>query len=53
MTLYVMVGLTNISVTDFTRECAVFMAALVVVLALITYIPGLVTFLPQLIMGKR
>lgn len=52
MTLYVMVGLTNISVTDFTRECAVFMLALVVVLGLITYIPGLVIFLPQLIMGK-
>jgi C4-dicarboxylate transporter DctM subunit len=47
-----MVGLTNISVTDFTRECAVFMLALVVVLGLITYIPGLVIFLPHLIMGK-
>jgi TRAP-type C4-dicarboxylate transport system permease large subunit len=52
MTLYVMVSLTGISVTDFTKECAIFMLALVVVLGLITYIPGLVTFLPQLIMGK-
>lgn len=52
MTLYVMVSLTNVSVTDFTRECAIFMLALVVVLGLITYIPGLVTFLPDLVMGK-
>ncbi|MBP2671404.1 MAG: transporter permease, partial [candidate division NC10 bacterium] len=52
MTLYVMVSLTGVSVTDFTRECAIFMLALVVVLGLITYIPGLVVFLPHLIMGK-
>ncbi|MFB3816894.1 MAG: TRAP transporter large permease [Candidatus Methylomirabilales bacterium] len=52
MTLYVMVGLANVSVTDFTRECAIFMLALVVVLALITYIPGLVTFLPNVLMGR-
>lgn len=52
MTLYVMVGLANISVTEFTKECGIFMLALVVVLGLITYIPGLVTFLPQLIMGN-
>jgi tripartite ATP-independent transporter DctM subunit len=52
MTLYVMVSLTGVSVTDFTRECAIFMAALVIVLGLITYVPGLVTFLPYLIMGK-
>jgi C4-dicarboxylate transporter DctM subunit len=52
MTLYVMVGLANISVTEFTRECAIFMLALIVVLALITYIPGLVTFLPNLLMGR-
>jgi tripartite ATP-independent transporter DctM subunit len=52
MTLYVMVSLANISVTEFTRECAIFMLALVVVLGLITYVPGLVTFLPHLIMGR-
>lgn len=52
MTLYVMVSLTGVSVTDFTRECAVFLVALLVVLVLITYVPGLVTFLPQLIMGR-
>jgi C4-dicarboxylate transporter DctM subunit len=52
MTLYVMVSLAHVSVTEFTKECAIFMAALVVVLALITYVPGLVTFLPNLIMGK-
>ena len=52
MTLYVMVSLTGVSVTDFTRECAIFMLVLVVVLGLITYVPGLVTFLPHLIMGK-
>lgn len=52
MTLYVMVSLARVSVTDFTRECAIFMLALVVVLVLITYVPGLVTCLPQLIMGR-
>jgi C4-dicarboxylate transporter, DctM subunit len=52
MTLYVMVSLTGVSVTDFTRECAIFMLALVVVLGLITYVPGVVTFLPHVIMGK-
>jgi C4-dicarboxylate transporter DctM subunit len=52
MTLYVMVSLANISVTEFTRECAIFMLALVVVLGLITYVPWLVTFLPHLIMGR-
>jgi C4-dicarboxylate transporter DctM subunit len=52
MTLYVMVSLAKVSVTEFTRECAIFMASLVVVLALITYVPGLVTLLPNLIMGK-
>ena len=36
----------------FTKECAIFMLALRVVLTLITYVPGLVTFLPQLIMGR-
>lgn len=52
MTLYVMVSLADVSVAHFTKECAIFMLALVVVLGLITYVPGLVTFLPQLIMGK-
>jgi len=52
MTLYVMVSLARISVTDFTKECAIFMVALVFVLGIITYVPGLVTFLPDLIMGK-
>jgi C4-dicarboxylate transporter DctM subunit len=52
MVLFVMVSLAGVSVTEFTKECAVFMLALLVVLILITYIPGLVTFLPQLIMGK-
>ena len=52
MVLYVMVSLAKVSVTEFTKECGIFMLALVVVLILITYLPGLVTFLPQLIMGK-
>jgi tripartite ATP-independent transporter DctM subunit len=52
MVLYVMVSLAQVSVTEFTRECAIFMLALVVVLILITYVPGLVTFLPQLVMGS-
>lgn len=52
MTLYVMVSLAEVSVGEFTRECAIFMLALLVVLILITYLPGLVTFLPQLVMGR-
>ncbi len=52
MVLYVMVSLAKVSVTDFTKECAIFMLALLVVLILITYIPGLVTFLPQVVMGR-
>jgi tripartite ATP-independent transporter DctM subunit len=52
MTLYVMVSLAKISVSEFTRECAIFMLALLVVLILITYVPGLVTFLPRLMMGR-
>jgi C4-dicarboxylate transporter DctM subunit len=52
MTLYVVVSLAKVSVAEFTRECAIFMLALLVVLGLITYVPGLVTLLPNLIMGK-
>jgi C4-dicarboxylate transporter DctM subunit len=52
MTLYVMVGLAKVSVGEFTRECAIFMLALLAVLLLITYVPGVVTFLPHLIMGR-
>ncbi len=52
MVLYVMVSLAKVSVTAFTKECAVFMLALLVVLILITYVPGLVTFLPQAVMGR-
>ncbi|MBI3084868.1 MAG: TRAP transporter large permease [candidate division NC10 bacterium] len=52
MVLYVMVSLAKVSVTEFTRECAIFMLALLVVLALITYVPGLVTFLPRIVMGR-
>ncbi|HYL81866.1 MAG TPA: TRAP transporter large permease, partial [Candidatus Acidoferrum sp.] len=52
MVLYVMVSLAKVSVTEFTRECAIFMLALLVVLILITYVPALVTFLPELVMGR-
>lgn len=52
MVLYVMVSIADVSVTEFTRECGIFMLALLVVLILITYISGLVTFLPDLIMGR-
>jgi C4-dicarboxylate transporter DctM subunit len=52
MVLYVMVSFAGVSIGEFTKECAIFMLALLVVLILITYIPGLVTFLPQAIMGR-
>jgi TRAP-type C4-dicarboxylate transport system permease large subunit len=51
MVMYVMMSLANISMTEFAKECAIYMLALLVVLVLITYIPGFVTFLPNLIMG--
>jgi TRAP-type C4-dicarboxylate transport system permease large subunit len=47
-----MVSLANASVNDLTRECAIFMLALIGVLALITYIPETVTVLPNLVMGR-
>jgi tripartite ATP-independent transporter DctM subunit len=52
MTLYVMVSLTGVSVTDFTRECGIFLLALIAVLLLITYVPWTVTYLPDLVMGR-
>jgi len=47
MVLYVMVSLAKVSVTEFTRECAIFMLALLVVLILITYVPEIALWLPR------
>jgi len=44
MVIFVMMNLTGISLAEFTRECGIFILALIVVLILITYVPGLVTF---------
>ncbi len=41
MVRYVMMSLANVSATAFTRECAVFLAALVGVRFLIAHVPGL------------
>jgi TRAP-type C4-dicarboxylate transport system permease large subunit len=35
---------------EFTRECFIFIVALIAVLLLITYVPVLVMFLPNLLM---
>jgi len=48
--MYISCGIAKITISEFTRECMIFILALVVVLLLITYLPGLVLFLPNLLM---
>jgi C4-dicarboxylate transporter DctM subunit len=51
MVMFVIIGLTSISIERFTRAVLPFLGALVLVLLLITYVPELVLFLPNLVMG--
>lgn len=48
--MFISCGIAKISVKQFTWECAVFIAALVVVLFIVTYLPSLVLLLPNLLM---
>ncbi|HZK84579.1 MAG TPA: TRAP transporter large permease, partial [Desulfosporosinus sp.] len=47
--LYVVCGISKISIGDLIKPVLPFVAVMVVVLAMITYLPGLVTFIPNLV----
>lgn len=49
--LFVLCGVTGITVPQLTREIGVFLLALLLPLLLVTYNPALVLFLPNLLMG--
>ena len=51
MVMFVVIGLTEISIERFTRAVLPLLGALVLVLLLVTYVPAVVLFLPDLIMG--
>jgi len=48
--MFISCGIAKITMAEFTRECLIFILALVVVLLLVTYIPSLVLLLPNLLM---
>ena len=48
--MYISCGIAKITMAEFTRECFIFIVALIAVLLLITYVPVLVMFLPNLLM---
>jgi len=48
--MFISCGIARIKITEFTRECAIFIAALIVVLALVTYLPSVVMLIPNLLM---
>jgi len=48
--MYISCGIAKITMSEFTRECFIFILALIAVLLLITYVPALVMFLPNLLM---
>jgi len=48
--MYISCGIAKITMSEFTRECFIFILALIAVLLLITYIPALVMFLPILLL---
>lgn len=47
--LYVVCGISKLSMGELVKPVLPFVAVMVVVLGLITYIPGLVTFIPNLV----
>lgn len=49
--MFVLCGLSQCSIVDYSREVLPFVAALLVALVLTTYFPFLVLFLPNLLMG--
>jgi C4-dicarboxylate transporter DctM subunit len=49
--MFVLCGISRVSIADFSRESWPFITVLILALTLITYVPELVLFLPNLIMG--
>ena len=49
--MFVVCGISRITVAQFSREVLPFLAILIAVLVLITYVPATVTWLPDAIMG--
>jgi C4-dicarboxylate transporter DctM subunit len=45
--MFISCGIAKITIAEFTRECAIFIGALIVVLALVTYLPSAVMLLPD------
>jgi TRAP-type C4-dicarboxylate transport system permease large subunit len=45
--LFVICGLSKISVTDIIKPLIPFISVMIVVLLLVTYIPGLILFIPN------
>jgi C4-dicarboxylate transporter DctM subunit len=50
--MFVMCGISKVSIHEFSREAVPFIAILVGTLLLITYVPETVLWLPDLVMGK-
>ena len=50
--MFVMCGISRVSIFEFSRQVWPFVIVLVVVLLLITYIPGMILLLPNLLMGR-
>lgn len=50
--MFVMCGISKVSIQDFSREAIPFIGILIGTLLLITYVPETVLWLPDLVMGK-
>lgn len=50
--MFVMCGISRVSIQDFSREVIPFIGILVATLLIITYVPEVVLFLPDLVLGK-
>jgi C4-dicarboxylate transporter DctM subunit len=50
--MFVMCGISRVSIYEFSREALPFIVILVATLVLITYVPETILFLPDLVMGK-
>ncbi len=51
MVMFVIIGITDITIERFARAVLPFLGALALVLLLITYVPQIVLFLPDLVLG--
>ena len=51
--MYVVCGLSKISIVEFAREVWPFVIALIIALLIVTYMPALSLWLPDLIMPAK